>query len=104
VEWLIKTRNPDGTIPYLLNGKVFNATVYQPIAYSTEGFIAVDLHLPGLTPYLSNLNLTVDFLVRNQNIDGTWGELLTADGERSIYLQISMSFLSPLRLFEFIHC
>ena len=49
-------------------------TLYQPITYSTESFIDVDLRYPGMHTLLSTtLKKTVDFLVRNQSADGSWG-------------------------------
>ena len=48
---------------------------YQPIAYSTEAFIDADLRFPAAVhgQFVAKLNSTVQFLVKNQSKDGTWG-------------------------------
>eukprot|EP00039_Didymoeca_costata_P004490 m.73599 g.73599 ORF g.73599 m.73599 type:complete len:182 (+) comp12426_c0_seq2:740-1285(+) len=75
VTWILGTVKADGTIPYILTPTRDNShTLYQPISYSTESFIDVGTRYKDMTgPLRDTLKRTVDFLVKNQSADGTWG-------------------------------
>ena len=77
-----------GVIPYILhqpNGSLFPGQyVYQAITYSSESFISNALRFPASAePMAGSLNTTVEWMIEQQNTDGTWGVLLSGDGERS---------------------
>ena len=64
VRWIIKQMLPDGRIPYILTPASDNGhTTFQPITYSTESFIDVDLRYPGSKKVLLPLKQTVLWLV-----------------------------------------
>jgi hypothetical protein len=87
VKWLIRSRTSDGRIPYVITPPTPNDhAVYQPITYSAESFIDVELRYgdrPADTDthkdsdtvrdVLALLNTTCDWLVANQSADGSWG-------------------------------
>eukprot|EP00729_Bicosta_minor_P015444 gene15444-2058_t len=75
VKWILSKVQADGKIPYILTPPSDNGhTLYQPITYSTESFIDVDLRYPDMHAELSTtLKKTVYFLVHNQSADGSWG-------------------------------
>jgi hypothetical protein len=77
-----------GVIPYILhqaNGSLFAGHyVYQAITYSSESFISNALRFPSSAAAMAGLlNTTVEWMIEEQNADGTWGVLLSGDGERS---------------------
>lgn len=75
VKWILSKVEADGKIPYILTPTSDNGhTLYQPITYSTESFIDIDLRFPDMhTELATTLKRTVDFMVRNQSADGSWG-------------------------------
>jgi hypothetical protein len=76
VRWIINQMLPDGKIPYILTPASDNGhTTFQPITYSTESFIDLDLRYPGAKNDLLPLKKTVLWLVGNQSKDGHWGDL-----------------------------
>lgn len=84
--WIAKTAvDVDGSIAYILDG--VNDTSTWPLdtaSYVTEGIIAIDRHLPELRPMLrSSFGNTVQWLVKTQNADGTWGKLRSEDQQRA---------------------
>ena len=88
IKWLLDSRNSSGVIPYILhgpNGSLFPGHyIYQAITYSSESFISNALRFPdSAVAMASQLNSTVDWMIKEQNPDGTWGVLLSGDGERS---------------------
>ena len=84
VKWLLDSRASDGVIPYVISPPYKDHLVYQPITYSSESFVSNALRFPeSAVPMAGRLNVTVDYMINEQNADGTWGKLLSGDGERS---------------------
>ena len=73
--WIVGNRTADGRIPYTISPPTpGDHAVYQPISYSAESFIDVDLRYADARPrFLAPLRSTCAFLVRNQSADGSWG-------------------------------
>lgn len=78
-QWLVKNRTSDGRIPYIISPPDTKSVTYQPITYSAEGFIAVDLRFPSAKASLAPLESTCQWLVHNQSADGSWGKFLPGD-------------------------
>eukprot|EP00035_Acanthoeca_spectabilis_P024329 m.453364 g.453364 ORF g.453364 m.453364 type:complete len:416 (-) comp20483_c0_seq1:130-1377(-) len=74
IDWLLNSRTPDGRIPYIIHPADTTSVVFQPITYSAESFITCGLHYPAMKQKLSTLKSTVEWLVANQNPDGSWGK------------------------------
>lgn len=86
VEWLLSIRKNDGEIPYTLAGKTLDSWPLDTLSYCAEAFIAADTCLqdPALSRKLKEqLKPTVQWLLDHQNADGSWGELRSADQQRS---------------------
>eukprot|EP00041_Stephanoeca_diplocostata_P010367 m.165012 g.165012 ORF g.165012 m.165012 type:complete len:430 (-) comp18121_c0_seq3:329-1618(-) len=74
VQWLVDSMLPDGRIPYIIDPPDTANVVYQPISYSTEAFIDVDMRYNDMHKTLpAALARTCQFLVANQSADGSWG-------------------------------
>ena len=71
--WIVQNRTKDGRIPYTITPPNDSPTTYQPISYSAESFIDVDLRYPEAIDSLTPLRSTCDWLVANQSADGSWG-------------------------------
>ena len=55
-----------------------------PTADSSESFISNALRFPDSAVAMAGrLNSSVEWMIEEQNTDGTWGVLLSGDGERS---------------------
>jgi hypothetical protein len=84
--WLVSNRTADGRIPYTITPPNGSPTTYQPITYSAESFVDVDLRYapaaPGVAvlPSLAPLRATCDWLVANQSADGSWGKFGSGGG------------------------
>jgi hypothetical protein len=74
--WLVQNRTADGRIPYIISPPETKSVTYQPIAYSAEGFIAVDLRFPSAQASLAPLVSTCQWLANNQSTDGSWGKFM----------------------------
>jgi len=74
IDWLLASRTSDGRIPYIIHPTDNTSVVFQPITYSTESMITCGLNYPALRAKLATLKSTVDWLVANQNADGSWGK------------------------------
>jgi hypothetical protein len=83
--WLIRIAKPDGEIPYMLDGKLFDQWPLDTLTYCTEAFI-------GSYRYFSDeqkeklgrdIEPTIQWLLNKQNADGTWGQLRSPDQQRS---------------------
>lgn len=81
IQWLLRSRDSEGRIPYIITPAQKTHGLYQATSYSTESFVIVDLRY-GLDKMgdgtvhesLSTaLNKTVHWLVANQSADGSWG-------------------------------
>lgn len=73
--WIVDNRTADGKIPYTISPPDASATTYQPISYSAESFIDVDMRYPSSHATLAPLRTTCDWLVKNQSADGSWGKV-----------------------------
>jgi hypothetical protein len=77
---------PQGRIPYTIFPPDPSHTVYQPISYSAESFIDVDLRYPEALPLVSPLKTTCDWLASNQTKDGafrgSWGSFTSTEQGR----------------------
>ena len=88
VQWLFQIRKPSGEIPYVLDGK-FPYTEDFPLdtmTYSTEAFVASHTLLADETfraALIRDIKPSIDWLLRTQNRDGSWGELRSQDQQRS---------------------
>ena len=83
IKWLLDSREANGVIPYIITPP-HSGLVYQPITYSCESFVSNALRFPDSAVAMANrLNSTVAYMLKEQNPDGTWGVLLSGDGERS---------------------
>lgn len=84
VRWLMRSALKDGQIPYVITPPVTNGfgKVYQPISYSAESFVDVDLRYGAAMrgELAAGLNATVAFLVANQSADGSWGKWQKGSG------------------------
>lgn len=78
VEWLLRSVEPNGTIPYILTPQLAQHYVYQATSYSTEAFVDAWLRRPLQRPRLEDaLAPTIRWLVATQNADGMWGNVST---------------------------
>jgi hypothetical protein len=88
VKWLFTLRKPDGEIRYILDGLPEEKFAWplDTVAYCAEAFITTD-------KYAANAELkaqlrrdakpVVEWLLKNQNADGSWGKLRSSDQQRS---------------------
>ncbi len=86
VRWLTGLRTPEGDIIYILHGKKITTWPLDTMSYCTEGFVAADRHLKdrGLHEKLSkDLEPCVQWMLKGQKADGSWGKLRSADQQRS---------------------
>jgi hypothetical protein len=86
VAWLLKVRKPDGEIPYILDGQPSADWPLDTLSYCTEAFIAADVYLRDENLKLTlgtELKPTVEWLLARQKPDGSWGEMQSADQQRS---------------------
>jgi hypothetical protein len=87
VKWLASTVLPSGQIPYILDGSSSTTWPFDTASYVAEGVIASDLLAPLKTagPHDTSTpwKTTVEWLVRSQNSDGSFGEKGSPDQQRS---------------------
>ena len=85
MHWTAGVVLPSGEIPYILDGKTDTKTwPLDTIAYVTEGVVGVDTYHPDARDELAKgFESTVHYLVSTQQADGSWGELRSADQQRS---------------------
>ena len=87
-KWLFTIRKPDGEIRYLLDNlpeKEFSWPL-DTIAYCAEAFIAADKYLQDgdlKSQLRRETKPTVEWLLKTQNADGSWGKLRSSDQQRS---------------------
>jgi hypothetical protein len=88
VQWLFKVRKPSGEIPYVLDGK-FPYTEEYPLdtmTYSMEAFVASHTLIADeafRAALVRDIAPSIEWLLRTQNRDGSWGELRSQDQQRS---------------------
>jgi len=75
VRWLVDGRSADGRIPYVITPADPDDHDLQCVTYSAESFVSVGtlFAAPATARLLQPLNSTVDWLLRTQNADGSWG-------------------------------
>lgn len=86
VRWLAAHVLPSGVIPYILDGTTFPIAQWplDTMSYVAEGVLAVDAFLPHMHAELAAaFTPSVQWLVRTQNADGTWGTMQSSDQQRS---------------------
>jgi len=86
VAWLLKIRKPDGEIPYLLDGEVSADWPLDTLTYCTEAFVPADLYLKDKKTremLRREIKPTIEWLLARQKADGSWGEMRSADQQRS---------------------
>lgn len=86
VSWLLRIRKPDGEIPYILDGQASPDWPLDTLSYCAEAFIAADVYLRDESFRLTlgtELKPTIDWFLARQNDDGSWGEMQSADQQRS---------------------
>jgi hypothetical protein len=88
VKWLLTLRKPNGEFPYIIDN-IPETKFDWPLdtaAYCAEAFINVDKYAADaeLKSLLRReLKPTVEWLVKIQNADGSWGKLRSPDQQRS---------------------
>ena len=85
-KWLLTIRKPDGEIPYILHGKTETQWPLDTMTYCTEAFVAADIHLKDAAlreAMKKELRPSVEWLLKGQNADGSWGMLRSPDQQRS---------------------
>ena len=86
VTWLLKSRKPDGEIPYTLDGQPSDDWPLDTLTYCTEAFLAADVYLKDENLKMklgTELKPTVEWLLAKQNPDGSWGTAMSPDQQRS---------------------
>jgi hypothetical protein len=84
--WLMSTQTPENGIPYIIDG---TSQVHWPLAvmtYCGEGFIGVHTLVDDKVARAGlerGVKPSIDWLVKTQNPDGTWGEKRSDDQQRS---------------------
>jgi len=84
--WLIKIRQDNGELPYLLDGGQLKDWPLDTLSYCVEAFVAADMHLgdADLHKHLGKeLQHTVRWFLGRQKPDGSWGGLRSGDQRRS---------------------
>ncbi len=88
VRWLFRIRNPSGEIPYVLDGKFPYANEWplDTMTYSAEGIVGSHVLIADeafRAELIRDVKPSVEWLLRTQNRDGSWGELRSQDQQRS---------------------
>ncbi|AQQ70545.1 hypothetical protein SMSP2_00897 [Limihaloglobus sulfuriphilus] len=85
VNWLLKVREADGEIPYMLDGKELDTWPLDTLTYCSEAFLGVYRFMNDIerAEFAKDIRPTIDWILRNQNDDGTWGQLRSPDQQRS---------------------
>jgi hypothetical protein len=88
VRWLLKQQLPTGEFPYLIDGQTAELHLWplDTMTYVCEGLIAAYLYLNDAAlrrEIAETLKASVEWLLRTQNENGTWGKMKSADQQRS---------------------
>jgi hypothetical protein len=85
VNWLLKVREADGEIPYMLDGKELDTWPLDTLTYCSESFLGVYRFMNDSekAEFAEDIRPTIDWILTNQNDDGTWGQLRSPDQQRS---------------------
>jgi hypothetical protein len=86
MKWIASVVLPSGEIPYILDGLPPDTKKWplDTIAYVTEGVVGLSLFVPSSRPMLiKGFASTIDWLLKNQNNNGSWGALRSSDQQRS---------------------
>jgi hypothetical protein len=84
--WLISIQNAEGGIPYIIDG---TSEMFWPLAvmtYCGEGFIGVHTLVDDAASrerIARGVKPSIEWLLKTQNADGTWGEARSQDQQRS---------------------
>ncbi|MBM3887508.1 MAG: hypothetical protein FJ388_00110 [Verrucomicrobia bacterium] len=87
VRWILSVRASDGELPYIIEGQpTVSPYRFCTMTYCSEGIIAAHTHLDD-APLRGQIGRQVkpciEWLLRTQNADGSWGEARSADQQRS---------------------
>jgi hypothetical protein len=88
VKWLFTLRKPEGDIRYILDDLPEEKLNWplDTIAYCAEAFVTADKYAADgelKNQLRRETKPTVEWLVKNQNADGSWGNLRSSDQQRS---------------------
>ncbi len=86
VRWILSKRLPDGRLPYLLDGQPSDDWPLDTITYCAEALVAVPTHVDDAAlrqQVGEGAKPVVEWLLRTQNEDGSWGAARSADQQRS---------------------
>jgi hypothetical protein len=87
VLWVLSARKADGELPYIIEGEA-TASPFRlcTMTYCSEGIIAAHTHLDDAATrarIAREVKPCVEWLLRTQNADGSWGEARSQDQQRS---------------------
>lgn len=86
VAWLLKIRQPDGEIPYILDGEESPDWPLDTLTYCTEAFVPAWVYLKDeqtMSLLRTGIKPTIEWFLARQNLDGSWGEMQSPDQQRS---------------------
>jgi hypothetical protein len=87
VRWILGQRQPDGQIPYIIDGLPPDFKLpLTTLTYCGEGLMAAHIHLhnPELRRRIATeVKSCVEWLLKTQNDDGSWGRWGSFDQQRS---------------------
>jgi hypothetical protein len=84
--WLLSLQRPEGGIPYIIDG---TSEIFWPLAvmtYCGEGFVGVHTLVDDQVArqgVARGVKPSIEWLVKTQNADGTWGQTRSDDQQRS---------------------
>ena len=87
VRWILAHRDPDGSIPYTIdNEKPNTGFLMQAMTYCSEGLMAAYLYCDDAElrrQIAADVKSCIEWLIKTQNPDGTWGKMRSYDQNRS---------------------
>jgi len=84
--WLLRTRRPDGEIPYLLHHRSYPEWPLDTMSYVSDGVIGVHLRSDhdGLKYEIARaMQRSLQWLLNRQTRQGVWGKMRSEDQQRS---------------------